>query len=236
MILVADNPVNQDCLVRLYLGRRREEGPPSVNFSLRNFNLHLDEMIRLKLNIHDYAYAIATTLATIHWGAHVDGYGVEFVLGGNGALASATRSTSPAETRSSTPSSVSSRDIEALEPQTDIEDVMEGVTKRPTFVNFHTTRLWVLDFTLCTAWDPSEAPEDVWIEQLVASFFENDSYYPLPANNGEVEEDLWVTFSAAYLARAAKIVDSTFEENLPLEFITACVQRVESGQDRQTKD
>lgn len=238
---VAENPVNQDYLVRLYLGKRRDKGPLSVNFSLRNFNLHLDEMIRLKLNIHDYAYAIATTLATIHWAAGVDGYGVEFVLGGNGALASAARSTSPSTTKSSTPNispqpSVSSRDIEALEPQTDIMDVMEGITHRPTFVNFHTTRLWVLDFTLCTPWDSIEVPEDVWIDQLVASFFENDPYYPLPANNGDVEEELWATFSAAYLSRAAEIVEGMAQENLPLEFITACVQRIESGQEWQKKD
>jgi hypothetical protein len=235
LVSATDNPMNRDCLVRLYLGKRREEGPPSVNFSLRNFSLHLDEMIRLKLNIHDYAYAIATTLATIHWAARVDGYGIEFVLGGNGALSTAARSTSPSTKKSLTPSittrsSVSSRDIEALEPQSDIADVMEGITKRPTFVNFHTTRLWVFDFALCTAWHPSEVPGGAWIDQLVVSFFENDPYYPLPANNGDIEETLWVTFAAAYLARAAKIVEGTAARDLPLEFITACVQRIESSQ------
>ena len=42
---VASNPTNRDCLARVYLGRRRHTTVPSANLKLRNFNLHLDQMI-----------------------------------------------------------------------------------------------------------------------------------------------------------------------------------------------
>src|SRR5690606_18752349 len=78
---VKENATNRDCLARVYLGKRRPEGPPPANFSLRNYNLHLDQMLDLNLPVYDYATAIAEALAIIHWAANVDGYDIEFVLG-----------------------------------------------------------------------------------------------------------------------------------------------------------
>ncbi|XP_014557798.1 hypothetical protein COCVIDRAFT_14977 [Bipolaris victoriae FI3] len=74
---------NNDCLVRLYLGRRsctshREAG----NIRLRNFPLHVNEMKRLGLRPERYAVTMAQTLAFLHWKVGIDANDVEFVLGG----------------------------------------------------------------------------------------------------------------------------------------------------------
>ncbi|KAJ4258166.1 hypothetical protein NW762_008307 [Fusarium torreyae] len=77
-----DNPLNRDCLARVYLGRRRAPNQPlQANFSLRNFNLHLDQMIEMNLPVETYARVMGQALAIIHWAANVDGYDIEFVLG-----------------------------------------------------------------------------------------------------------------------------------------------------------
>lgn len=85
---VRADPANRDCLLRAYLGRRRARddstGQPKVvtNFALRNYNLHLDQMLELGLDVHLFANMMGTTLADVHWGAGVDAFDVEFVLGG----------------------------------------------------------------------------------------------------------------------------------------------------------
>ncbi|KAM0544809.1 hypothetical protein ACHAPJ_011639 [Fusarium lateritium] len=80
--IALDNPLNRDCLARVYLGRRRAPNQPlQANFSLRNFNLHLDQMIEMNLPAETYARVIGQALAIIHWVANVDGYDIEFVLG-----------------------------------------------------------------------------------------------------------------------------------------------------------
>ncbi|KAK3319982.1 hypothetical protein B0T19DRAFT_404513 [Cercophora scortea] len=77
------DPANIDCLVRVYLGRRRRIGAPAPpNFALRNYNLHLDQMVDLGLPVVRLAAAMGEALADMHWGANVDAFDVEFVLGG----------------------------------------------------------------------------------------------------------------------------------------------------------
>ncbi|KAK3385677.1 zinc finger protein-domain-containing protein [Podospora didyma] len=78
---VSANPINRDCVARVYLGRSRKPTAPMANFPLRNFNLHLDQMLQLGLPVEDYAAAMGEALALIHWSANVDGYDIEFVLG-----------------------------------------------------------------------------------------------------------------------------------------------------------
>ena len=53
---------NRDCLVRHLLGRRRR-GSGTVAFSLRNFRLHLDQFEELKLDVDEYAIAMADAMA-----------------------------------------------------------------------------------------------------------------------------------------------------------------------------
>ncbi|KEQ91710.1 hypothetical protein AUEXF2481DRAFT_32880 [Aureobasidium subglaciale EXF-2481] len=76
-------PENNNCLVRLYLGRRGVDRSKSSveNMTLRNFPLHVDEMERLNLPVPMYVEAIAEALALMHWSANIDANDVEFILG-----------------------------------------------------------------------------------------------------------------------------------------------------------
>ena len=77
---------NQDddcCLIRPYLGRRREREANTSRFkrfSLRNVPLHINQMEDLGLDYVAYAQTMADALAMMHWGAKVDANDVEFVL------------------------------------------------------------------------------------------------------------------------------------------------------------
>ncbi|KAK0652369.1 zinc finger protein-domain-containing protein [Cercophora newfieldiana] len=75
------DPANEDCLVRVYLGSMNGRSETQF-FSLRNFKLHLNQMIELGLDVGDISRRIGATLANIHWGARQDGRDIEFVLGG----------------------------------------------------------------------------------------------------------------------------------------------------------
>ncbi|PFH57825.1 hypothetical protein XA68_14532 [Ophiocordyceps unilateralis] len=75
--------MNDDCVIRAYLGRRRlclSRPSRFRGFSLRNFTLHLDQMEEFGLDLCAYARAIGDALAFLHWKACVDARDVEFVL------------------------------------------------------------------------------------------------------------------------------------------------------------
>ncbi|KAI4248858.1 MAG: hypothetical protein L6R40_000870 [Gallowayella cf. fulva] len=73
---------DEDCLIRLYLGRIRwrRGGSKIAPFSLRNDPLHLDQIESLELDFNLYAMILAEALADLYWRAHVDAKDVEFVL------------------------------------------------------------------------------------------------------------------------------------------------------------
>lgn len=78
---VSNNRDDEDCLVRVYLGRRRIQRPSRFQrFSLRNFPLHVDQMEVLGIDTHGIARALADTLAYSFWETCVDLNDVEFVL------------------------------------------------------------------------------------------------------------------------------------------------------------
>ncbi|KAJ5543371.1 hypothetical protein N7535_005799 [Penicillium sp. DV-2018c] len=214
--IASSQDTNRDCLARIYLGRRRPTDPvPPANFTLRNFNLCLDQMIDLGLPVYDYAQAIAEALATIHWSANVDAYDVEFVLGSE-ADTGYTHHIS--RSLGLTPESLA-----AMPPQTDLESKISVNFKR------RATRIWVLDFNLCTTWEGRVGWQypDQLISQLVSAFFENDPYYPRPLSELEVEKALWDQFSSAYIHTATEIL-STKDSRLsalPQKFIDECVAK-----------
>ncbi|KAL9100875.1 MAG: hypothetical protein Q9163_003802 [Psora crenata] len=77
-----DDQKNKDCLVRVYLGERESIRQQSEGYtSLRNFELRLNMMEDLELDISDLAVEMAIGLAIMHWQALVDGMDAEFVLG-----------------------------------------------------------------------------------------------------------------------------------------------------------
>lgn len=72
---------NEDCLIRLYTGKRRPAGrPPGIFFNLRNYSLCIDQMEELGLDPVVIAKALAEALAYCYCNAQVDANDVEFVL------------------------------------------------------------------------------------------------------------------------------------------------------------
>jgi len=212
---VSVDPKNRDCLARLYLGSRRSNPDLlSPNFTLRNFNLHLDQMLELNLPVSLYAHAIGEALATIHWGACVDGYDIEFVLGGEG---NAGTSCNENVTHS----------LQLTEEQVcnmTSNDEMDSAVR--TNFKQRATHIWVLDFNLCSFWRREIGYEDpdALISHLVQAFFQNDPYYPRPHCNDGNDQSLWSTFSVSYRQKGNEILGEDERlVDLPGRFIDACV-------------
>ncbi|KIW16520.1 hypothetical protein PV08_06575 [Exophiala spinifera] len=70
---------NKDCLVRPYLGSMK--GRKTAFFSLRNFKLHLNQMIDIGLDYEMLAVSMGEVLAIMHWRAQTDARDIELVLG-----------------------------------------------------------------------------------------------------------------------------------------------------------
>ncbi|KAJ9216074.1 hypothetical protein DTO166G4_2318 [Paecilomyces variotii] len=215
---VSADPTNRDCLARIYLGRRRLAGGlPAPNFTLRNYNLCLDQMLELNLPVKSLASAMGEALALIHWCSNVDGYDIEFVLGGEGDVVY-TRDMSSILT-------LTRSQLLAMQPHTDLESMISVNFKR------RTTRLWVLDFNLCSLWKESAGWEnpDALVAHLVTAFFENDPYYPLPLMELDIDRELWTVFSNAYLDTAAQTLSAPGKDmrlaDLPQKFIDGCILR-----------
>ncbi|GAD94091.1 hypothetical protein ANI_1_310014 [Paecilomyces variotii No. 5] len=214
---VSANHTNRDCLARIYLGRRRPaQAPLPPNFTLRNYNLCLDQMLEINLPIKSLAFAMGEALALIHWSANVDGYDIEFVMGGEADIYNHDMPSSLALTR---------RELLTMQPHTNIEAVIEANFKRCT------TRVWVLDFNLCSLWEESTGWEnpDALVAQLVIAFYENDPYYPLPLMERNIDRELWEVFTKAYLETASRTLSAPGKDarlaDLPSKFIDACVTR-----------
>ncbi|KAJ5960385.1 uncharacterized protein N7479_007535 [Penicillium vulpinum] len=86
---IINSEPDRDCLIRLYLGRRRTHTRDSKTFSrfkafsLRNYPLHNDQLEELAITADDlrqYARTMAEGLAMMHWVAGIDANDVEFVL------------------------------------------------------------------------------------------------------------------------------------------------------------
>lgn len=216
------SPTNRDCLARIYLGRRRRaDAPLSPNFTLRNFNLCLDQILELNLPAASFAAAMGESLAVIHWSANVDAYDIEFVLGSEGDVTS--------NKGVSLTLDLTAEQVAATAPHTDLESMMSTNVKR-------TTRLWVLDFNLCSVWEEKAGWEypDALISHLVTAFLENDPYYPRPLM--ELDLQLWEVFSTSYVNKGADILSAPGKDriliDLPRKFIEACVQREKESLDR----
>ncbi|KAK3988197.1 hypothetical protein QBC44DRAFT_244222 [Cladorrhinum sp. PSN332] len=218
--------LNNDCLARVYLGRRHGRHPDvplAPNFSLRNFNFCLDQMIKLEYPVEDYARAMAECLAVVHWYARMDGYDVEFVLGSEDAEV-------PYATRVAESLGLGVEQLEQLPKHSDIESTLQrGVSfQRRETTSTTTTRLWILDFNLCNRFPMND---DAFIlkheEELVLAFFENDPYYPLPLTEMEVDQRLWSIFRQEYERKAGEILVGVSEtlRHLPAKFLNACVER-----------
>lgn len=98
--------------------------------------------------------------------------------------------------------------------------------------------MWLLDFNLCNKWDESvglENPE-MFIDQLVFAFFENDPYYPLPLMEDVMGRRLWSAFTVEYLRKSRELLGHPGKNGilriLPEKFHSACIKREEDNIDQ----
>jgi hypothetical protein len=68
---VLQDPENQNCLARIYLGVRRQTRSQMEKFSLQNFELDLQILDDLELEKEHYAREMARSLAIMHWKCQV---------------------------------------------------------------------------------------------------------------------------------------------------------------------
>ena len=189
---------NKDCLIRLYLGKRRDHitrlrPGAKTYFGIRNFPLCLDQMEDIGLDTMAFASAMAETLALLHWEANIDAADIEFVLGG-----------APCLTHKPLPGLEQLRHL-AVDTST---DTTGSGTSVPV------THMWLLDFNQCQTIPMNE----IGVDQAVKRFLDNDPYYPRPATEG-ADERLWLHFQQRYIAASRKILDGSQYSKLPFLFI-----------------
>lgn len=201
---------NQDCLTRVFLGRRRT-GRPSAFFSLRNFPLWLNQAEQLELPVESFARAMADALAIMHWEAKIDANYVEFVLGGPRVPERYPTTMLPSSTIKTLPYNSNTRGIE-LPRQT-----LEASVKQPSKQLFE---MWMLDFDCCNTITMDEAG----VEKAVAAFYRNDPYYPRPCDPSSQDFGLWTVFSERYLATGKAIMTrNAADSGLPAKFIDGLI-------------
>ncbi|KAL9104877.1 MAG: hypothetical protein Q9163_000194 [Psora crenata] len=170
---------NKDCLARVYLGKRRDPTRrPSPFFTLVNFNLHLDQMEELGLEVELFTKYLADALALLHWVALIDADDVEFVLGSTATIIH-TKSPKAAVLAKLPPNSTTIGPV----------DFKKGAI-----------HLWLLDFNRCHAITMDEKG----VDEAVKAFFRNDPYYPRPSKHSQEDDQLWVTFRDRYLSSSEK--------------------------------
>ncbi|KAJ5237037.1 hypothetical protein N7489_007128 [Penicillium chrysogenum] len=209
-------PKNKDCLVRVFLGRRRFGSlrpGGSMFFSLRNYKLHLDQIRELNLDAAEYAISMADALAVLHWHSKIDAMDIEFVLG-----------SSPLD-RNAARRSLSLEDVEKLPPGT---STYEQTTNVDQDYKKRTVSLWLLDFDACT----TITMDDEGVRHAVEAFLQTEPYCPRPNSQDEYARDLWTMFSRRYVATGEKITTGAAWQSLPAKFIQGITDRLsnQSGQ------
>lgn len=126
------DPLNKDCLVRVYLGKDEHPKTPGSRppefFTLRNFKLHLNQIKDLNLDVNTFATLMVNALVILHWEIKIDGGDVEFVLG-----------SAPTEAQPRPPSSEL---IENMKANSSTYSLVGGMTFHKRVVH-----LWMLDLT-----------------------------------------------------------------------------------------
>ena len=189
------DPLNRDCLIRLYLGRRAKYTPVE-DFTLRNFEADLTIVDDLKLEKLDHARTMALALAALHWTTKLDACDVEFVLG------SAPVKISLDETDM----------VSRLPARTDIS-VRHTFRKR-------SVHLWLLDFNRCETISMDMAG----VAKAVHAFWSNDPYFPRPVPPQDSDALLWKAFEEQYLLQSTLYVNKeAAADQLPQKFIDGVI-------------
>ncbi|KAM0257744.1 hypothetical protein ACHAQJ_004195 [Trichoderma viride] len=198
-----DDVANKDCLVRVYLGSLQGRSQGRF-FSLRNFKMHLEQMVELQLDVKVMASRIATAMAIMHWAAKTDARDVEFVLGSSSKKPVA---------------ELSGKDIRNLSGP--LYTGPASYVHEDFFIR--TTDLWLLDFNQVQPITMDEAG----VAKAVEAVKLNDPYFPKPLQGSKIEKLLWNTFVHQYLTAAHMILreEADYEATslLPSKFISGLI-------------
>ncbi|KAK6212109.1 hypothetical protein QIS74_10063 [Colletotrichum tabaci] len=210
------SPENRNCLLRLYLGRRRaysgigselsvhnfDFSLRSAEFRLRNFEFTLDKMEDLGVDPMQFVAPMAEALAVMHWRVRCDAFDVEFVLGSSPKLRVRCASAGGDDEASGEMRTTWNR-----EPGDDNNTNPECLQRA--------VQVWLLDFNQVGGITMDEEG----VDKAVRGFWDNDPYYPRPAHHeaNTTEVRLWEMFKEIYLTTSFGI---TADTSLPRSFIT----------------
>lgn len=174
-----DDPDNEDCLIRVYLGERESTKQQEEPYdSLRNFPMRLNMFEDQGFDVKVLARQMAIGLAIMHWQAQVNGMDTEFVLGSAAGW---------------------------LRPEKGYDNLCAGEhTVLAPMCGPHSRRsvhLWMLDFDKAS---PTHLTRQDVDAKLVPAFLGNDPYYPMP----HVDKELWEGFRNTYLTASDAILQA----------------------------
>lgn len=180
-------------------------------FSLRNYKLHLDQIIDLDLQAEEYSQDMADALAVLHWHTRIDAMDIEFVLG-----------SSPVESES-VRKILSVEEIKRLPPGASTYEY--ATNSRPDFKK-RVISLWLVDFDACSDISMNEAG----VAKALKAFLETDPYCPRPFTEDIYGEHLWTLFQARYQDTGVKILRGSSYTYLPEKFIRGVTSSIRSRQ------
>jgi hypothetical protein len=169
---------DEDCLVRLYTGRRRakqERARPNRFFTLRNYTLCVDQMEDLQIDVNRVVKVLAKALAVCYWVAGIDANDCEWVFG-------------------SPPSTESEKEVKPGQARSTAHRMEEVEMFK---LGGENCAIWMLDFD-CVR---QMAQDEGGVQQAVDAFWRNDPYFPRPWTNQQTPEDqrLWRLFVEKFL-------------------------------------
>lgn len=200
---ISSNEANKDCLIRPYLGRIKY-GAGQQFFSLRNFQLHANQIEDIGMDASELLLGMAHALAVLHWHTRIDANDVEFVLG------------SSPEEEQSVRSNITLQRILSLQPNSSTYEVATHSTANFTK---RVTSLWLIDFDDC-----NDITMDLdGINAAVKAFLETNHYCPKPSTGNNFIDSLWGQFKNHYINFSDTLLERFLKKpelkELPRQFI-----------------
>jgi hypothetical protein len=185
--------------VRVYCGKRRSAADAARQkrlFSLRNYNLCVDQMEELGLEMDALVGVLATALATCYFSAQIDANDCEFVFGRpcDAGVAEEEESVVPGRR----------------------EHVFMFNMLRPNMAGADDAMcedmaVWMLDFDCVRRISMDERG----LRQAADAFWRNDPYFPRPwaPNHTREDKELWNVFVFEFLGESKRILARQMESD-----------------------
>ena len=196
---VRNSRKDEDCLVRVYCGKRRSEADAVRQkhfFTLRNYNLCIDQMEELGLETNALVGVLATALATCYFSAQIDANDCEFVFG------------QPCE------AGVAEEEENVVPGRREHAFIFNML--RPNMAGAddamcENMAVWMLDFDCVRRISMDERG----LRQAVDAYWRNDPYFPRPWAHNHTREDkkLWGEFVIEFLNESTRIFARQMESD-----------------------